>query len=134
MTDIPRSAGFEFGAATLHQFFTTPPIDRGHLRFGDFGRIELSLNHRDGPMPKHHAADVMLDHTHCRAICDEIGERLAQILDREVLEMPPRLLGLLNKFAELERDGPVQLEDAPLIAPSIGDMSLSENREARRAA
>jgi hypothetical protein len=85
-------------------------------------------------MPKHHAAAVMLDHTHCRAICDEIGERLAQILNRDVLEMPPRLLDLLNKLAELERDARAQVEHAPSIAPSIGEMSLPESRQARRAA
>jgi hypothetical protein len=85
-------------------------------------------------MPKHPAAAVMLDHAHCRAICDEIGERLAQILNREVLEMPPRLFGLLNKLAELERDGPAELEHAPSIAPSFGERSFPKSREARRAA
>jgi hypothetical protein len=78
-------------------------------------------------MPKLHAAAVMLDHTHCRAICDEIGERLAHILNRDVLEIPPRLLALLNKLAELERDQPVRLAHAPSIAPSIGEMSFRES-------
>jgi hypothetical protein len=85
-------------------------------------------------MPKHPAAAVTLDHTHCRAICDEIGERLAQLLNRDVLEVPPRLLALLNQLAELERDEPARLEPAPSVAPSIGEMSFPENREARRAA
>jgi hypothetical protein len=85
-------------------------------------------------MPKHNAAAVMLDHTHCRAICDEIGERLAQILNRDVMEMPPRLLDLLNKLAQLECDEPAQLDHASSVAPSIGEMSLPESRKARRAA
>jgi hypothetical protein len=76
----------------------------------------------------------VLDHIHCRAICDEIGERLAQILNRDVLEMPPRLLDLLNKLTELERDAHAQVKHAPSIAPSIGEMSLPESRQARRAA
>jgi hypothetical protein len=84
-------------------------------------------------MLKLHAAAVTLDHTHCRAICDEIGERLAQVLNRDVLEMPPRPLALLNKFAQLERDQPVQLEHAPSIAPWVGEMSFPESRETLRA-
>jgi len=80
-------------------------------------------------MPKRHAAAVMLDHTHCRAICDEIGERLAQILIRDVVEVPPRLLALLNKLAQLERDQLAELAQAPSIAPSIGEMSFPETRE-----
>ncbi len=75
-------------------------------------------------MPKHHAAAITLDHTHCRAICDEIGERLAQMLDRDILEMPPRLRTLLNKLAQLERNQLMEMAHAPSIAPSIGEMSL----------
>jgi hypothetical protein len=81
-------------------------------------------------MPKHHAAAVMLDPTHCRAICDEIGEHLALILNRDVSEIPPRLLELLKKIAQLDRNEPVQfLGHVPSIAPSIGEMSFLENRE-----
>jgi hypothetical protein len=80
-------------------------------------------------MPKHHAAVVMLDHTHCRAICDEVGQRLAQILTRDVLEIPPRLLALLNKLAQLEREQPARLDDAPSIAPSLAEMSFPASCE-----
>jgi hypothetical protein len=75
-------------------------------------------------MPKRHAAAIMLDPTHCRAICDEIGERLGQILNRDALEIPPRLLALLNKLAQLEHDQLAELAHAPSIAPSIGEMSF----------
>lgn len=59
---------------------------------------------------------LAIDDTHCRAICDEIGDRLRDILKREVSEIPPRLLVLIDKLA--------QLEHAPSIVPSIDEMSL----------
>jgi hypothetical protein len=59
---------------------------------------------------------LAIDETHCRAICDEIGDRLRDILKREVSEIPQRLLVLLDKLA--------QLEHAPSIVPSIDEMSL----------
>ena len=43
---------------------------------------------------------LRLDHTHCRAICDEIGERLRESLGREAADMPPNhdvsSIGLAN--------------------------------------
>jgi hypothetical protein len=65
-------------------------------------------------MPDRAAADSMLDHIHCRAICDEIGDRLRDVLGREASEIPPRLLMLVDKLAELEL--------APSIVPSIDEM------------
>jgi hypothetical protein len=47
------------------------------------------------------AADLLLDQTHSRAICDEIGERLRIILKPDVSELPPRLLALVEKFDQL---------------------------------
>jgi hypothetical protein len=64
---------------------------------------------------------LAIDDTHCRAICDEIGDRLRDILKREVSEIPPRLLALIDKLAELEQ--------APSIVPSIDEMSLPLNCE-----
>lgn len=50
-----------------------------------------------------------LSHKHCRAICDEIGDRLRFHLDRTSSSVPPRFLELLR-----------QLEDKEIIAsPSI---------------
>jgi hypothetical protein len=42
--------------------------------------------------------NLCLDPTHCRAICDEIGERLRESLGREAAEMPPDVssIGLAN--------------------------------------
>jgi hypothetical protein len=69
------------------------------------------------------AALLNLDHTHCRAICDEIGERLGFILKPATSDIPPRLLYLIGRLAELEKADLPQLESAPSIVPSIEDMS-----------
>jgi hypothetical protein len=61
------------------------------------------------------AGCLLLDHNHCRAICDEIGERLREVLRREAPELPLYLRRLLDELAESER------ELAPSVAPSIGD-------------
>jgi hypothetical protein len=64
-------------------------------------------------------AGLALDSTHCRAICDEIGERLRCALSREACEIPPFLRELVDRLAGLER------VDAPSIVPSIDDMDAS---------
>jgi hypothetical protein len=58
----------------------------------------------------------ILDSTHCRAICEEVGERLRILLDREASEIPPRLQRLIDRLAESDR---VQ---APSIVPALEDM------------
>jgi hypothetical protein len=80
-------------------------------------------------MSNRSAAGLLLDHTHCRAICDEIGERLRDILKREVLEIPPRLLELIDKLAQLEIKEISQLEHAPSLVPSIDEMTVARSRE-----
>lgn len=60
--------------------------------------------------------EVQLDSSHCRAICDEIGERLRVILDREAVPLPPRLQMLMQRL--IERD----MVQAPSIAPAFDDM------------
>jgi hypothetical protein len=67
-------------------------------------------------MPGRNAAEPMIDSTHCREICDEIGDRLRDVLKREASEVPAGLLRLIDQLAELER--------APSIVPSIEDMSF----------
>jgi hypothetical protein len=69
-------------------------------------------------MPSQNALGLQIDHEHCRAICDEIADRLRIILNREVKELPPHLLILLNRLAESER------EPAPSIVPSADDMGF----------
>ena len=59
---------------------------------------------------------IEIDSSHCRAICDEIGEHLRRILDREATALPPRLQLLLERLADQD------LVEAPSIAPSIDGM------------
>jgi hypothetical protein len=67
-------------------------------------------------MPSRNTA-FALDHVHCRAICDEIGERLRYALRQDALDIPPRLIALIDKLAEMEH--------MPSIVPSIEAMSSS---------
>lgn len=55
---------------------------------------------------------LQIDSMHCRAICEEIGERLRIVLARESANLPDRLRSLMDQFAEQEFDL------APSIAPS----------------
>jgi hypothetical protein len=65
-------------------------------------------------MQKRNGEAAALDPIHCRAICDEIGERLCQILKVEA-EIPQRLRALLDKLDDLE--------PAPSIVPTIDEVS-----------
>lgn len=62
---------------------------------------------------------------HCRAICEEIGERLALVL-RPATELPPRLRDLLDRLALLDHA-------APSIVPDIEDMVTLEEISPVRA-
>jgi hypothetical protein len=67
-------------------------------------------------MPSRKTA-LALDHVHCRAICDEIGERLRYILRQDASDIPLRLIALIDKLAEMEQ--------MPSIVPSIEETSSS---------
>jgi hypothetical protein len=67
-------------------------------------------------MPSQNTAELAINHIHCHAICDEIGNRLRDMLKREASEVPPRLLELIDRLAELEH--------APSIVPSVEEMSF----------
>jgi hypothetical protein len=75
-------------------------------------------------MSRLNATTLKLDHTHCRAICDEIGERLGQILKPVTSEIPPHLAALLDRFKQLEIDSTPFFESAPSIVPSIEEPLL----------
>ena len=47
---------------------------------------------------------LQIDSSHCRAICDEIGERLRVILTRDTSAMPPHLQLLLDRLAAKDRE------------------------------
>jgi hypothetical protein len=65
-------------------------------------------------MPNRNAKASALEQTHCRAICDEIGERLRLVLKPNASEIPPGLRALIDRLAGLD--------EAPSIVPSIDDM------------
>jgi hypothetical protein len=67
-------------------------------------------------MSSQKALPLQMDSGHCRAICDEIGDRLRILLDKEPGELPQRLRLLIDRLAEL--DG----RQAPSIVPAMGDM------------
>jgi hypothetical protein len=67
-------------------------------------------------MSSQKALPLQIDSGHCRAICDEIGDRLRILLDKETGEIPPRLRLLIDRLAEL--DG----RQAPSIVPAMDDM------------
>jgi hypothetical protein len=67
-------------------------------------------------MPSQKALPVQIDGGHCRAICDEIGDRLRILLDKEAGEIPQHLRLLIDRLAEL--DG----QQAPSIVPAMDDM------------
>ena len=62
-------------------------------------------------------AIVQVDAVHLRAICDEIGDRLREILRRETSHvLPPRLNYLMQQLARAD------FELAPSIVPSLEDV------------
>jgi hypothetical protein len=67
-------------------------------------------------MSSQKALPLQIDSGHCRAICDEIGDRLRFLLDKEAGEIPQALRLLIGRLAEL--DG----EKAPSIVPAMDDM------------
>jgi hypothetical protein len=67
-------------------------------------------------MSRQNVLQLQIESGHCRAICDEIGERLRILLDKETSEIPPRLRLLINRLAELDR------EQVPSIVPAMEDL------------
>jgi hypothetical protein len=68
-------------------------------------------------MAGQYPAALAFDDTHSRAICDEIGERLRDVLGRDVSEMPAYLCRLVERLAELDR------VPGPSLVPCIEDMT-----------
>jgi hypothetical protein len=62
-------------------------------------------------------ASIQIEVVHLRAICDEIGDRLREILRRENGHvLPPRLNSLMQQLARAD------CEPAPSIVPSLEDI------------
>jgi hypothetical protein len=49
-----------------------------------------------------HQNDVQINSVHSRAVCDEIGERLNIALGSQSIELPARLLTLIEELATIE--------------------------------
>ena len=66
---------------------------------------------------------VRISSKHCRAICDEVGERLRQYIDRNPTAPSQKILTLLRELELRELE-------APSIVPSLEDMDAPafENR------
>jgi hypothetical protein len=62
-------------------------------------------------------ASLQIDAVHTRAICDEIGDRLRDVLRCQVShELPPRLQDLMEQLAKADETV------SPSIAPSLDEM------------
>jgi hypothetical protein len=59
---------------------------------------------------------LQIDSLHCRAICDEIAERMRAIHHRQLSAASPYLQSLIDRLSELDHPS------APSIAPAIEDM------------
>jgi hypothetical protein len=66
-------------------------------------------------MPTGNLVKVHLDSEHCRAICDEIGDRLRYSMKADASELPMQLRRLLARFEGADRQ-------APSVVPSLEDM------------
>jgi hypothetical protein len=109
----------------------------GHAPIGSNGvqpirlsRIGLPLtvsrpDELDNPMPRlTNYPNVQIDSVHCRAICEEIGYRLRQILKNSAPEHPPhlKLLDRLRQKDFGQKDfGRRDFDGAPSIVPSFND-------------
>jgi hypothetical protein len=68
-------------------------------------------------MSSQKALPLQIDSEHCRAICEEIGDRLRILLDKEAGEIPQRLRLLIDRLAELDGS-----RRSPSIVPAMDDM------------
>lgn len=48
--------------------------------------------------------DIQLDHVHSAAVCEGVGERLRNALNREASDTPQRLRRLVDRLPELDSE------------------------------
>src|SRR4051794_4364056 len=84
------------------------------------GLAPFDTRHIEPSMPDRNAPASALDHSHCRAICEEIGERLRLLLKPTASDIPPRLRALMDRLADLD--------EAPSIVPSIDETCFADGR------
>ncbi len=46
--------------------------------------------------------DIQIDRIHSGAVCEEMGDRLSVVLGPQSVELPPRLLALIDQLAKVE--------------------------------
>ena len=109
--------------ANFYLLFTSPEIGQTHLPVLN---SEVSLltevyfmNLQSCAVLARKGAVIQIDTVHSRAICDEIGDRLRDMFQREpIAPLPPRLQYLIEQLAKAER------ETAPSIVPSLEEMGV----------
>jgi hypothetical protein len=73
-------------------------------------------------------AKIQIDEEHCRAICDEIGDRLRIALGPP-LPIPPDLARLIARLGELdEHDSPSIVPSIEGASPGLGSQAASSER------
>src|SRR5262245_44882927 len=88
-------------SARIFWIGTETKPDIGEFSLGLLG-IDLRVTMM-GPLQNH--PTMRLPHpepTHCRAICQEVGERLRLALDRRQSPLPSRLRRTLDRFEEID--------------------------------
>ena len=86
--------------------------------------VKYPLAHGYDPLP-------VLEPKHCRAICNEIGDRLGQSMARDASPMPMRLRRLLDRFAELDGEAPSIVPDLEGDRPHQTDLKRRFTRRWR---
>jgi hypothetical protein len=79
--------------------------------------LAIKLGQTEGWVMTHHT-EIAIGNKHLRAIREEIGGRLRQLLDRTSTDPSPQLRSLLLRFEQAERI------ESPSIVPSAGDMEI----------
>jgi hypothetical protein len=102
------------------RLFTPSSASRDHPRGRlphlneQVGLIAEARQTQQAPMSAR--VSIHIDDVHARAICEEIGERLRETLNRAVPHrLPPRLQHLIERLAAADHD------EAPSIVPSLDD-------------
>jgi hypothetical protein len=117
----PRSANSSPGPIRFLYFaftrrrFNLPGLPL--LNQADSQIAQVSIERFGRYMSARTGASIQIEIIHLRAICDEIGDRLREILRRETGHtLPPRLNSLMQQLAKAD------CEPAPSIVPSLDDI------------
>jgi hypothetical protein len=110
-------------AGLLNCGFTTLEMRRTTFTGSEPDDAPIGLNFGQNPIERLMltGASLQIDSIHARAICDEIGERLRTILNRDAgHDLPPRLRHLMEELAKVDN------EPSPSIVPSLDEMQMPQ--------